>query len=157
VPAPYVPFDPMVFFAPNGRLEWVSSTDPAAFGALVRPTDSVYFLVGRRDLMFDVTAKSADSDIVFQNVSPIPTLGVSSPPPVTENFWVAVGYQTGLVTTSPMAQTFQDYTGATAGMTGGIPGMGATWYDVVDLTMRGYGSYPGPRAYARDAQYAGTR
>ena len=34
VPAPLVVFDPMVFFSPSGRLEWVSSTVPGSLGAL---------------------------------------------------------------------------------------------------------------------------
>ncbi len=103
-PVAFVPFDPQIIFSPSGRLEWVTRND----GVLAHPTDPVFLLMGRRELMSDVTATRTDKDIVFQNLSAIPVPPDVQPPPA-ENFWVTIGYQSGLVTVSEVAPNFQDY------------------------------------------------
>jgi type II secretory pathway pseudopilin PulG len=116
VPAPSVKFDPQIIFLPSGRLEFV--TDAA--GQLSRLTDPVFLLLGRRELMFDVTSRGQASDIVFQNLSPIPSPAGQRPSPA-ENFWVIVS-SNGQVSTAPVAPNFQDYTNSRGGL--------AIWNDV---------------------------
>jgi prepilin-type N-terminal cleavage/methylation domain-containing protein len=111
-PMPVVVFDPVVVFSPAGRLESVSSVAEA--GRLVHPTDAVYLLLGRRELMYDVTSKGQPADIVDQNLGPIPPAtavfaNVATWPAPPAHFWVSVGYQTGLVTVAEVAPNLQDY------------------------------------------------
>lgn len=110
-PAPVVQADPMIVFSPSGRLDFVTN----AAGQLVRPTDAVYLLIGRRELMFDATAAAVPvaKDLVFQNLSARPPDAMpATPMPPAENFWVTIGYQSGLVTVSEVATNSQDYTNA---------------------------------------------
>lgn len=105
-PVAAVPFDPQIIFSPSGRLEWVTRGD----GGLTRPTDPVFLLLGRRELMSDVTVTRTDKDIVFQNLSAPPAgPAFNVAPPPAENFWVTIGYQSGLVTVAEVAPNFQDY------------------------------------------------
>jgi prepilin-type N-terminal cleavage/methylation domain-containing protein len=111
LPPPVVPFDPLIVFSPSGRLEWVTRN---ADGQLVRATDTVYLLIGRRELTFDVTQKGQPGaelkkDVVAQNLSAVadPVATVLPPP---ENFWLSIGYQTGQVTVTEIAANVQDYT-----------------------------------------------
>lgn len=117
VPAPIVRFDPQVIFSPSGRVEWVTDT----VGNLVRSTDAVWLLIGRRDLMFDVASRQDAKDVVFQNLSPVPNPANQQPAPA-EHFWVAIGPQ-GQVGTAQVAPNFQDYTNSTGSLT--------TWADVI--------------------------
>jgi type II secretory pathway pseudopilin PulG len=108
---PPLTFDPIVMFGPGGGLEWIyvasNRTDSAE---PVRPTGPVYFLIGRRDLMADVSKASPQVDEnVFDprdpRLSPPPTS--STPPPTyayLENFWITVSPQTGLVTVTQMSR-----------------------------------------------------
>ncbi len=113
-PAPLVLFDPAVIFSPTGRLEWV--TNPTS-GTLFRPTDDVYFLIGRRDLMYDAVVGSAPQakDIVFQNLSPVPNPANVAPTPA-ENFWLTIGAQTGQVSVTEIGRHIQDYQNQTGNM-----------------------------------------
>ncbi len=110
-PPPIVNFDPVIVFSPAGRLDYVS-VDPN--GRLVRPTDTLYLLLGRRELMYDATAKGTGQDIVDQNLSAVTDLqaagGVLPPPPA--HFWVSVTPQTGQVNVTEVAANLQDHTTA---------------------------------------------
>ncbi len=156
----------MIFFSPSGRLEWVSSPT----GALVRPTDAVHLLLGRRDLMFDVTARGTpmvdptlgnvtvgnSSDIVFQNLSPIPSTTAATVSPPAESFWITVGNQTGLVVVSQVAPNIQDYTGVTVGQTGGLQSSDKM-DKLIKLSLDGSSTYTGARSFTRDNQSVGGR
>lgn len=146
--APYVPFDPQIIFSPSGRLDYVT----LGGGVLARPTDPVFLLMGRRELMFDVTNRGVAEDIVFQNLGPIPAAGATTPPPPAENFWVTIGYQSGLVTVSEVAPNFQDYENNS--------GLLTTLEDVINLTLNGNPTAPifgGARDFAKQSQSVGGR
>lgn len=104
-PPPIVAYDPVIMFSPSGRLEAVSQGD---LGRLAHPTDAVYLLLGRRDLMFDAAQRNQPADVVDQNLSPIPNPPTVTPAP-PPHFWVSIGYQTGLVTVAEVASNLQNY------------------------------------------------
>jgi len=158
VPVPTVLFDPQIIFSPSGRVEWVSN----AAGQLTRPTDPIFLLLGRRELMFDVTNRNSTTDgrdLVFQNLSPPPppaTPTVRMPP--TQNFWVVVGHQTGQVNTSEVAPHVQDYTNGMNYTFSGTPL--ATYADVIRLACFGTttpNTVTGALTYARESQSLGGR
>jgi prepilin-type N-terminal cleavage/methylation domain-containing protein len=113
---PIVRFDPVIMFSPSGGLEAVSQ-GPAGIPA--RPTDAVFLLMGRRELMFDATQRNQPFDVVDQNLSPIPATGATytdsttwpTPPP---HFWISIGYQTGLVSVAELAPNLQEYAPTTS-------------------------------------------
>lgn len=118
VNAPRVLLDPVIIFSPAGRVEWVSVPPN---GQLIRTTDPVYILIGRRELMFDVTSRTQASDAVFQNLSAVPVpVGQRMPP--AENYWLVIGSQ-GDVSTAQVAPNFQDYTNST--------GAYSTWAELI--------------------------
>lgn len=151
VPAPLVTADPIIIFSPSGRLDYVTNR----FGQLTRPLASVNLLLGRRELMFDVTTKGDPKDIVFQNLSAIatPTGGTLMPP--AENFWMTIGYQTGQVSVSQVASHYQNYDASSIG--GFAPP--TNLQGVIDFTLNGNGTaaYPGALGFAKEAQSLGGR
>lgn len=102
-------FDPIVMFGPNGSFEWVYVAPDRLNAAVpVRPSGPVFFLIGRRDLMADVSKNSPQVDenlfdprdprlMPMPPPTPAPTFGY------LENFWVTISPQTGLVTVTQMA------------------------------------------------------
>jgi len=83
---------PAVVFAPNGSVSAVY--DGAEFK---RPLGPIYFLVGRRDLMRDVTPNSQDQNLGNDPLQA--NVGL-------KNLWVAIGHQTGTITTTEMGTDF---------------------------------------------------
>jgi prepilin-type N-terminal cleavage/methylation domain-containing protein len=86
------PFDPIVTFSPNGAVDYVTGAN----GDMVRPTGSVYVLLGRRELMADVSKTGIDENIT----DPRATNRINE---YLKNFWIAIGYQTGLVSTTELS------------------------------------------------------
>jgi hypothetical protein len=85
-------FDPIITFTPNGSVGHVVTTQSE------RPSGPIFFLLGRRELMWDA-AKSTTDENIYQ-----PT-GVTNPPNLyLQNFWITIGHQTGLVTTAEMGR-----------------------------------------------------
>lgn len=83
---------PAVVFAPNGSVSAIYD------GAQIsRPLGPIYFLVGRRDLMRDVTPNSQDQNLGNDPLQA--NVGL-------KNLWVAIGHQTGTITTSEMGTDF---------------------------------------------------
>ncbi len=156
VPAPIVRFDPQIIFSPSGRVEWVTNNA----GQLMRPTDPIFLLLGRRELMFDVASRGTDArDIVFQNLSaPAPIATPTDRMPPVQNFWVVVGHQTGQVNTSEVAPHVQDYTNAMGYTLSGAAL--ATYQDVIQLACFGTTTpnpVTGALSYARESQSLGGR
>jgi Tfp pilus assembly protein FimT len=85
---PPLTWDPVVMFAPSGRLDYV--TGPV--GALQRPTGPIFLLIGKRELLPDVTRNQLD-----ENVSPDPAALPSAATLYLDSFWVSISYQTGQV------------------------------------------------------------
>jgi prepilin-type N-terminal cleavage/methylation domain-containing protein len=152
-PDPIVLFDPVILFSPSGRLDYVTNKA----GQLARPLGPVNLLMGRRELMFDVTAKKAtppnNQDLVFQNLSPVAKPTSASLMPPAENFWMTIGYQTGQVSVSQVAPHYQDYDGVGAG------GMSApsTQDQVIDRALNGGGTALGAMSFAKESQSLGGR
>jgi type II secretory pathway pseudopilin PulG len=151
-PLPSVRFDPLIVFSPSGRVELASNN----FGLVTRVTDPIYLLLGRRELMADVTTKNNDSDIVFQNLSAVPpaaTPGDRMPP--TQNFWITIGPTSGQVSVSEVAPHMQDYKN--------VAGHSLSNYDdLIKLAL--WGTNPagtvvgtGARTYAKESQSLGGR
>ena len=98
------------------------------------------------------------SDIVFQNLSPIPSTTAATVSPPAESFWITVGNQTGLVVVSQVAPNIQDYTGVTGSFRRAIADGRDSCMNVIDLSLDGYGStYTGARSFTRDNQSVGGR
>lgn len=155
-PAPVVNFDPVIVFSPSGRLESVIDRT----GQLVRPTSPVNLLMGRRELMFDVTAKGDPADLVFQNLSAAPPASATTTlMPPAENFWMTIGYQTGQVSVSQVSPHYQDYKGQTSGITF------TTQQDIINFALNGGKTpppppiveYPGALSFAKESQSLGGR
>lgn len=81
-------WNPVVMFAPSGRLDTV--TGPV--GALQRPTGPVFFLIGKRELLPDVSRNQVD-----ENVGPDPAALPNAAMLYLDSFWVSISYQTGQV------------------------------------------------------------
>ncbi len=96
---PPVTFDPIVVFAPGGSIAYVTKRSASAGSRLIRPTESMYFLLGRRELMGDVFNKDPTMDTHDENLSP----GVVGANAYLSNYWISIGYQTGQVVTSENA------------------------------------------------------
>ena len=91
---PPVTFNPVVVFSPNGSIAWVTQ---GASGALARPLGPIFLLVGRRELMADVS-RSGTAENMFDSAAKPENLYLS-------NFWVTLGYQTGQVTVAENGTT----------------------------------------------------
>jgi prepilin-type N-terminal cleavage/methylation domain-containing protein len=155
-PAPTVLFDPQIIFSPSGRVEWVSNNQ----GQLMRTSDPIYLLLGRRDLMFDVTTRNTTTDgrdLVFQNLSPIPNPPGQRVTPTT-NFWVVVSAQSGQANTAEIAPHVQDYAKMTGYTLNG--NQLSTYQDVITLALYGTttpGTITGALSFARESQSLGGR
>ncbi len=92
---PPVVVDPVIMFSPNGAVSYVGLT------RMQRPTAPIFLLLGRRELMADVAYNKQtkvpedknflDSDLVPNNL-------------YLSNFWISIGYQTGLVSLAEMGR-----------------------------------------------------
>jgi prepilin-type N-terminal cleavage/methylation domain-containing protein len=85
---PPLTWNPVVMFAPSGRLDYV--TGPV--GTLQRPTGPVFFLIGKRELLPDVSRNQVD-----ENVGPDPAALPNAAMLYLDSFWVSISYQTGQV------------------------------------------------------------
>ena len=97
---PPVPFDPIITFTPNGAVGHVGTTD------LHRPGGIIYLLVGRRELVPDAaTVKGSGNPPLNEDKNVFDSDPVNTEPDnaYLRNFWIAIGYQTGQVTTAEMA------------------------------------------------------
>lgn len=83
---------PAVIFAPNGSVSWVYDGSTPK-----RPLGPIFFLIGRRDLMRDVTPNGQDLNL--GNDPQQANVGL-------KNLWVGIGHQTGLITTTEMGSDF---------------------------------------------------
>jgi prepilin-type N-terminal cleavage/methylation domain-containing protein len=88
---PPVPWNAIITFAPSGRVDFVTL---GTAGTLTRPTGPIFLLLGRRDLMADVSQTGNDDNLYDSTNTTNAYL---------QNFWVTVGYQTGLVTVTENA------------------------------------------------------
>jgi hypothetical protein len=98
---PPVPFNPVIMFSPNGSVHSVTTA-----AAPFRPLGPIYLLIGRRDLMADVTASGGDENLFDPRVTPENAY--------LSNFWVTIAHQTGQVSVAENARTmsFTDITAA---------------------------------------------
>jgi len=87
-----VTFNPVVIFSPNGSVDYV--TTPTGF---TRATAPIFFLLGRRDLMPDVSKSQYDENL-WDPGTTTPALNL-----YLSNFWIAIGNQTGTVTVAENA------------------------------------------------------
>ena len=102
-------WDPVFTFSPNGAVDRVGIMNANLF----HPTGPLFFLVGRRELMPDVafvnTTSTPEDKNLYDSDTPTPKSLFR------QNFWVAVDYQTGHVSTTenlggtPVA-TYYQYT-----------------------------------------------
>jgi prepilin-type N-terminal cleavage/methylation domain-containing protein len=88
---PPVPWNAIITFAPSGRVDFVTL---GTAGTLTRPTGPIFLLLGRRDLMADVSQTGNDDNLYDSTNLTNAYL---------QNFWVTIGYQTGLVTVTENA------------------------------------------------------
>ena len=84
---PPVLFNPVIVFTPGGSVSYLGTPN------LTRPIGPIYLLLGRRELMADVSKTGFDENINDRNTPAPKNLYL-------ENRWITIGYQTGLVTTS---------------------------------------------------------
>lgn len=138
VPEPWVPFDPVIMFTAGGRVDTV--TQPP-LGSPQRVSEPTFFLVGRRELMFDAAQRMQPQDIVNQNLTPLPDAATPAAMiPPQQHFWLVVGAQTGQVTVAELAPAMQNHTDT-----------GLTQSSLRDAAI--FQS----RAFARDSQSVGGR
>ncbi len=90
VNAPNVLVSPIFTFAPNGAMDYVLGLNSNNVYQFIRPIGPLNLLIGKRELMPDVSASAADENLYEPNPSTGKNLYLS-------NFWVSVGYQTGNV------------------------------------------------------------
>jgi len=140
VPEPLVTVDPMILFSPTGRVASVTQAN----GQQGRASGMIFLLLGRRELMSDVTRRMTGSDLVFQNLSPIGDTANPAPPPA-QNFWVGIGPQTGQVSVAEVAPHIQDYQTPSAS-----GAMLASQALVIQLTLLGNDTLAPPRGGALD-------
>jgi hypothetical protein len=93
---PPAPYDPIITFTPNGSVGHVVTTQSQ------RASGPIFLLLGRRELMPDVAPISGGSNVEDKNI-------FDSDPTNPENlylqnFWLTIGNQTGLVTTSEVTR-----------------------------------------------------
>ena len=93
--APVVLFNPVITFAPNGSVDYVTN-NVSPFN-LVRPIGPIFLLLGRRELMPDVSKSNVDENLYDPGVT-VPALNL-----YLSNFWIAIGNQTGMVTVAENA------------------------------------------------------
>lgn len=93
---PPIPYDPTIVFAPQGSVRYVSwwIPDPMMpsniIYKLMPPTGPLFFLVGKRELMPDLTMSQFD-----ENVGPDPMAIPGTSSAYRDSFWVTVANQTG--------------------------------------------------------------
>lgn len=138
---PLVPFNPVIMFSPNGT---VDSLTAGTAGTPLRPSSAIFLLIGRRELMFDITASNPASptaaDLINKNVSDPPSATGTSAPP--QHFWVTIAHQTGQVSVAEVAANRQDQATAT---------------DSTSLSNAVNASLAQARAFAQSPQSAGGR
>jgi hypothetical protein len=97
-------------FGPGGSFEWIYIPQDRLTAAVpVRPSGPVHFLLGRRDLMADVSKNSpqVDENLYDPRDPRLMPMPPANPPPTyayLENFWISISPQTGLVTVTQMAR-----------------------------------------------------
>ncbi len=87
-------YDPYFTFSPNGAIDY----EAMDVTLRQRPIGPMLLLIGRRELMLDVSPSGLDenlSDAIPSNGNPKKLY--------LQNFWVKVDYQTGHVSTNPLA------------------------------------------------------
>ena len=89
---PPVPFNPVIMFSPNGSVHSVTTA-----AAPFRPLGPVYLLIGRRELMADVTPSGGDENLFDPRATPENAY--------LSNFWVTIAHQTGQVSVAENART----------------------------------------------------
>lgn len=108
-PAKYgdVLFNPVITFRPSGSVDYVTSpipgpappppTPPPMIGQGQRhPIGPIFLLLGRRELMNDVSKSQHDENLFDPSTTNPPNLHL-------QNFWIAIGPQTGQVTVAENA------------------------------------------------------
>jgi prepilin-type N-terminal cleavage/methylation domain-containing protein len=100
---PPVPFNPVILFSPNGSVASVTTN-----AGPLRPLAPIHLLIGRRDLMADVTQSTDDENLFDPRATPVNEY--------LSNFWVTVAHQTGQVSVAENARTtgFLDVQGGRA-------------------------------------------
>lgn len=86
--------DPIITFTPNGSVGHVITTQAQ------RVTSPIFLLMGRRELMDDVATINGGGTFEDKNFTDSDTNPNNL---YLQNFWITIGSQTGLVTTSEMA------------------------------------------------------
>ncbi|MGD9724262.1 MAG: prepilin-type N-terminal cleavage/methylation domain-containing protein [Pirellulales bacterium] len=84
---PPVKYDPIITFTPNGSVGHVGTM------TMFRPTATIYLLLGRRELMSDVN--NGDDYNLYD-----PRPAATAENLYLQNFWITIGYQTGMIATS---------------------------------------------------------
>jgi hypothetical protein len=99
---PPAPFDPIITFTPNGAVGHVTLSatggGPVTFA---RPSGQIFLLLGRRDLMPDVTLIRGTTTPEDKNIYDADAAPANA---YLENFWITIGYQTGLVAVTENAR-----------------------------------------------------
>jgi len=91
---PNIDWNPIVMFSPNGAIRSTTfSSDSYDQPLLLRPTTPLYLLLGRRDLMPDVSASGKD-----ENLFEPETMADKAKNLFADNFWIKIGFQTGSIT-----------------------------------------------------------
>lgn len=93
--APIVLFNPVITFAPNGSVDYV--TNNASPFNLMRAPGPIFLMLGRRELMPDVS-KSGNNENLYDPGVTLPALNL-----YLSNYWIAIGNTTGTVTVAENA------------------------------------------------------
>ena len=95
---PPAPYNPVISFTPGGSVGHLGTT------TLMRPTGPIYLLLGRREFMPDAALiKGGANDRLPEDKN---IFDSDLPQPANlylQNFWITIGYQTGLVTVTENA------------------------------------------------------
>jgi prepilin-type N-terminal cleavage/methylation domain-containing protein len=94
MPNPVV-WDPVILFTPSGDVSYVSMSRGLP-SRLARPTGTIFLLLGRRELMPDISKSGFDENFCDPAITNAANLYL-------QNFWISIGYQTGHVAVSETA------------------------------------------------------
>ena len=86
-----VTWNPIVMFSPNGAVSSVHMSQ-----GMLRPNSPIYFLMGRRELMHDVSKSGYDENLYDPNTT-------NPENQYLQNFWISIANTTGTVTTAECA------------------------------------------------------